>query len=1438
MATPRLYWHNFVVKDQSFKQLVDSFKQDPEHREFELRFGIPIRSRYDGIYDFNPNLGQSLFNKYREIFNRIKEPTEKKINISRKSVGGGVTIRNVDGVYSQKTSINKVDNLVSIKSSTNESTGDMRNLFLIRFALSQELPIIESKYNTSKERENIIQRVRYSYDFDQIIVDLTHDIENDNSASVYSLEIEYKNSFLNTIQNIPYINAVKVIFEKMKSVLNILFPDATDIYEYNTYRKLLEIGWGYGKDGNPALKILGRPINISRQDVPILYEGYAFTNKLNGVYFRLIISEYENQGTKYGAYLINDLEVKILTLNNPALQPFNKTVIDVELFKNSLWAFDCPVFQGKNNTMRSHNLRMAAIKPYIGKISSLIQTSFEIKNFIYSSDPVQGLHQILQYMYESFGESVDRDNDGIVMTPFGQYRDDYGNMREKTYYDFRYKTYKWKFPSTVSIDFLIKQIDQYDEGDITYKVFNLLAQDKNEIIQLKPFHSKSLNMDFNPPQVFRIDNRHRHYNDLTTGKIIEVTYDKESNSFVLYHIRSEKTRPNGINVAQDTFVDMSYEFSLKEFESLLKETREKPYIRPPKSKFTKVSDEKKSGDIQSYGDGKNIHCLKQYREYHNSVKRELIREYTSEKSVLDLGTGKGGDLSKYRDSNIKWLWAVEPFAENIENPDDGLYRRIQNIWHSSNFIKYTSTTNEIYKPEVPVMTIHAGAQDTDIIRRAMTRKIIENGKALDRADVITSFFSMSFFFSDYQMLNRVIDTITTSLEPGGYFIGTMMDGETTYNMLKENKGLIEEKDCYYIKRMYPTDQPLGMGNQIAVNLSGTPTVAGEQIEWLAPFHILEEILKYKNIKLISKYPLTDFQLSPAQKRLSSLYIGFVFKKLTGKEAEKDVSKRTLQNLQLGKSEKGFFISPEIYEGELYRTGATQEGSCFFSSLFLGLISSMNINIQEALSEGDIKKLTYIMRQKIGERITFSLYTLVNSTESTSKLLEAVFRKFKKLGSSRLEKIGEELTIKTIELQESKNPEYHKLVKNDLIIKLKALDPEISSEDIDKIDKSLYNKYIEDVVSPNEWANNYMFSMISIVTDTNIIIVKDNTRLPQEFVSCTVYNPENPYVIFINIGAEQGKHFEPVYILNTDGTKKFRFYFSDQIIQNIYGKICPNLLQKADRQEYYDTASKKQFTELIKHDFSRLSSLVYKATNSDKCVQILRQPFKDDLDILVKMGNCKVKGDTEGFMKGRQTARTRDVQTILREIKQLGINSKIETYLDFGGSDGAISSAITESLGISSKNSYSADIKEWFTRKINKSYKNISYISIIPETSLELPENSIDLITCFQVLHHIENIDFVLDDFYRVLKKGGVLIIREHNCENSIDRMLCDVEHTLYEITMESAPDMKYLDNYKAWYRSKSQWREIIQKHGFRFMEIKYPYKDSQTKYYYEAFIKV
>ncbi len=50
-----------------------------------------------------------------------------------------------------------------------------------------------------------------------------------------------------------------------------------------------------------------------------------------------------------------------------------------------------------------------------------------------------------------------------------------------------------------------------------------------------------------------------------------------------------------------------------------------------------------------------------------------------------------------------------------------------------------------------------------------------------------------------------------------------------------------------------------------------------------------------------------------------------------------------------------------------------------------------------------------------------------------------------------------------------------------------------------------------------------------------------------------------------------------------------------------------------------------------------------------------------------------------------------------------------------------------------------------------------------------------------VMHHTEKKDEMIKEAYRVLKKGGILYVRDHDALREGDKILIDIEHILWRM---------------------------------------------------------
>lgn len=291
-------------------------------------------------------------------------------------------------------------------------------------------------------------------------------------------------------------------------------------------------------------------------------------------------------------------------------------------------------------------------------------------------------------------------------------------------------------------------------------------------------------------------------------------------------------------------------------------------------------------------------CLNVYRKIHNEIKNHVITEYCNKAKILDLGAGKGGDLFKYNsNNNIQIIYLVEPNEDNIKELND----RISKL--------QTSKTHDF-----DLAIIKAGSQDT--------KKIVDSIQQIQSnstVDVITSFFSLTFLFQSESLLDSLVDTIDKTLSKNGYFVGTVMDGYRTLELLKTSNGYVYD-NCYTIKyvdkdgesgdevirkNLVSKVKPNSYGKKIEIDLKGTET-ATIQSEYLVFLDLLEEKLNKKDIFLVNSpyfddpsiedilknYSIDD--MPTTEQRLNSLYRYFVFKRKI--ETTKVISENIIQIL--------------------------------------------------------------------------------------------------------------------------------------------------------------------------------------------------------------------------------------------------------------------------------------------------------------------------------------------------------------------------------------------------------------------------------------------------------------------------------------------------------------------------------------------------------------
>jgi hypothetical protein len=162
------------------------------------------------------------------------------------------------------------------------------------------------------------------------------------------------------------------------------------------------------------------------------------------------------------------------------------------------------------------------------------------------------------------------------------------------------------------------------------------------------------------------------------------------------------------------------------------------------------------------------------------------------------------------------------------------------------------------------------------------------------------------------VLSRFLDTVSECIIDGGVFIGTTMDGEETYNLLK-GKDRVELKKCYSLEKFYVDDDQIELGKKIKIHLDDT--IVSEQYEYLVFFEIFQKELEKRGFVLVesSLFQPPD-SLTDKIKILSGLFRSFVFKKVGF-------------NLNPLEPDESFTIS-----NQFVRTGVVPDRNTFFHSV--------------------------------------------------------------------------------------------------------------------------------------------------------------------------------------------------------------------------------------------------------------------------------------------------------------------------------------------------------------------------------------------------------------------------------------------------------------------------------------------------------------------------
>jgi SAM-dependent methyltransferase len=378
--------------------------------------------------------------------------------------------------------------------------------------------------------------------------------------------------------------------------------------------------------------------------------------------------------------------------------------------------------------------------------------------------------------------------DGVIFTPINE---PYINKN----------IYKWKSEDKSTIDFAIKKQIIKKKGDehtsstkVTWKLM-IAGYNKNNTYTHIGFEGNDSKRTFIhryngtnpvteilaiPKSLGTIELSMQKSGKYPDGSVIEFEFSK--GMFNPVRVREDKLHANGVLATNDAW----------------------NLIKHPLTK----------NDIKN---GPYVFCG---RKFHNVIKNKLIKDNMTKKSVLDIGSGAGGDITKYVQHKISRVVGIDIVDVEYAHPKT---------------MKFFKTTEELYN----------------------IKQILKN-ELSSTFDVINCQFAVHYFFKNKQTLENFVHNVDNCLSKKGSLVITCLDGYKVVKSL-DKTGKYISPIVQIVTNPNVVKTTKLVGQNISVALKGTKyfkNVASK--EFIVYPKLFVEFMLEHGFVLESSTPFVDF----------------------------------------------------------------------------------------------------------------------------------------------------------------------------------------------------------------------------------------------------------------------------------------------------------------------------------------------------------------------------------------------------------------------------------------------------------------------------------------------------------------------------------------------------------------------------------------------------
>uniref|UniRef100_A0A6C0CRL6 mRNA (guanine-N(7))-methyltransferase n=1 Tax=viral metagenome TaxID=1070528 RepID=A0A6C0CRL6_9ZZZZ len=303
-----------------------------------------------------------------------------------------------------------------------------------------------------------------------------------------------------------------------------------------------------------------------------------------------------------------------------------------------------------------------------------------------------------------------------------------------------------------------------------------------------------------------------------------------------------------------------------------------------------IPDELGDDDVY-YNRVTNSNSTRALRDFHNLyVKRKLITSVAVRgNTLIDLAVGKAGDMSKWIDAKLRFVFGVDIARDNIENRLDGACARYLN--YRKKFKRMPTALFVSGNSSVNIRNGDGVFTDKDkMITKAVFGKGAKNEAELGKGvykqygigssgfDICSIQFAIHYMFENLQTLNNFLRNVSETTKVGGYFIGTSYDGSKVFSMLKaqsqnESKQIMQdEKKIWEVTKRYDRSEFKPDASSLGYSIDVYQESINKTFrEYLVNFEYLDRLMENYGFTQITRDEAKDLGLPAGRGSFRELY---------------------------------------------------------------------------------------------------------------------------------------------------------------------------------------------------------------------------------------------------------------------------------------------------------------------------------------------------------------------------------------------------------------------------------------------------------------------------------------------------------------------------------------------------------------------------------------